>query len=169
MRDESRPACVSSFFYFFLFPVEPSTVLFTIWEITYIYLWLRPPRRQVSLSWLIYDLDFHTTSEACFCFFFFFFFFSSHQLLYLLFLISSTKKSVTFYPTRILSVTKCPPGCSERTYRPSVLLSLLLQRPACEVAPCCRAGLPPTLPCTCLLCYISTSTMKHSRRFRKEV
>lgn len=55
-------------------------------KITYIYLWLRPPRCRVSLSWLIYNLDFHTTSEACF-----FFFLSFHQLLSRLFLISSTK------------------------------------------------------------------------------
>lgn len=43
------------------------------------------------------------------------------------------------------------PTWHSKDYRLLVLLNLLLQRPACEWALCCRAGLPPTLPYTCLL------------------
>lgn len=50
-----------------------------------------------------------------------------------------------------------PTWLSIEDYCLSGLLSPLLQRPVCEAAPCCRAGLPPTLPCTCLLRYISAT------------
>ncbi len=130
------------------FPVELSaiySVMTTIIRNTYIYL----PRLTVECCFyscqtrLIKALDFSSRSEECY---------SPVPTIF------SLICKFCLFLHALRGFDKVPTWLLREDYSLSVPRSLLLQRPECEAAPCCRAGLPPTLPCTYLLCSISATT-----------